>query len=172
MRPQPTSTRFGAGRVLLAAVLVTAVLVIPAVVIVRSAHPTGTDKWTTFAPAGAGFSVLLPGEPTLSTRTYETASGDAPASFWMVKVSTDLIYTVMLGKYPEGTVSKQAPATALDNGLGHAGKSFTLAVPGGTIMGEMFSAGDNLYMAYVVSALAAEDAPTFAAFLESFTLTV
>lgn len=144
-----------------------------------------TAGWSTFAPAGAGFSVLMPGEPVLKTSN----STDATTSLWTYEDGADLAYFVAEAKYTKGSLSGQPAATVYTNALagmaksgtgmtisaqgdvtvsGHAGKSFTLTSTGATAKGYLFVVGDNLYMVYAYWAPAVDGSPDMDAFLASF----
>jgi hypothetical protein len=145
-----------------------------------------------FSPSGGGFTVLMPGEPKLTTQTYTTAVGDAPASLWTYEVSNDLAYFVVLAKYPKGSMTGVSASLIFDGALngmvasttgasiaakadttlgGHPGKTFVLNIPGASMKGALYIVGDNLYMVYAAYTTAA-DMTQVDAFLASFTFVI
>lgn len=144
-----------------------------------------TAGWSKFAPAGEGFSVLMPGVPVLKTST----STDATTSLWSYQDGLDLGYFVAEAKYTKGSLSGQSAATVYSAALaamaksgtgmtisaqgdvtvsGHAGKSFTLTSTDATAKGYLFLVGDNMYMVYAYWAPTADGSPDMDAFLASF----
>lgn len=145
-----------------------------------------------FSPSGGGFSVVMPGEPKLTTQTYSTAVGDAPASLWTYAVSNDLALFVVLAKYPKGSMTGAAPSLIFDGALngmvsnttgakitakadttlgGHPGKTFVLEMPTAFMKGALYIVGDDLYMVYAAYTSAA-DMTQVDAFLASFTFSI
>lgn len=158
-----------------------------------AAATQASSDWIVFAPAGAGFTSQLPGDPTLSQETYKTAAGDAPASLWTYEDGSDLAYFIALAKYPKGTLSSVSASAVFDGALagmtgassgmtlatkgnvtlnGHAGRSFTLTSSDATAKGEMFIVGDNLYVVYAAYTSAITDPSDVNAFIADFKLTV
>jgi hypothetical protein len=146
-----------------------------------------------FAPAGGGFTVYMPAEPKLTTQTYQTAVGDAPASMWTYEVSNDLAYFVVQATYPKGSMTGHSPASVFDaalNGMvtsttgasvaakgdttlnGHAGKTFTIDTPQASLKGVLYIVGDDMYMVYAGYTSAITDMAPVDGFISSFKLTV
>jgi hypothetical protein len=158
------------------------------------APPTAapTVNGNAFSPSGGGFSVVMPGEPKLTTQTYSTAVGDAPASLWTYEVSNDLALFVVQATYPKGSMTGAAPSLIFDGALngmvanttgakitakadttlgGHPGKTFVLEMPTAFMKGALYIVGDSLYMVY--AAYTSESSMTQVdAFLASFTFSI
>lgn len=151
-----------------------------------------TSAGNAFSPSGGGFTVMLPGEPKLTTQTYSTAVGDAPASLWTYEVSNDLAYFVVLAKYPKGSMTGVSPSLIFDGALngmvgnttgakisakadttlgGHPGKTFALEMPTALMKGALYIVGDNLYMVYAAYTSPA-DMAQIDAFLTSFKFSI
>ena len=148
--------------------------------------------WTTFGPAGAGFSTKYPAAPTLTTSTTATAVGDAPTSVWTDKEGGNLIYAVLVANYPAGSLPAAKVSQVYDgavNGMtggtagltlssqgnttlnGHLGRSYLLTSAVGSLQGVVFIVGDTMYMAYVAYTSSLDPA-LIATFLADFQLTV
>jgi hypothetical protein len=138
-------------------------------------------------PAGAGFTVLMPGDPTPST---QTATGYTTL-IWSYSDDPDLAFFVAELKYTKGTLTKQNPATVYANGLagmakntgvtvtaqgnvtvnGHTGRSFSASSADVAAQGFLFILGDNLYMVYAAWSPDMTDTASVDAFLASFHFT-
>ena len=155
--------------------------------------PTAATTGIAFAPTGGGFTVYMPAEPKLTTQTYQTAVGDAPASMWTYEVSNDLAYFVVQASYPKGSMTGHSPASVFDaalNGMvtsttgasiaakgdttlnGHAGKTFTIDTPDASLKGALYIVGDDLYMVYVGYTSTITDMSQVDGFIGTFKLTV
>jgi hypothetical protein len=164
-------------------------------VVVPSLAPSnaGLDgEWIAFAPDGIGFTAKFPETPTLTTQTSTTAVGDAAVSVWAFEQGGNLVYDVMVTKYPAGSLAPAKLSALYDgaiNGMtggeanltvagqqdmmlgGHAGRTFLLTSATGSIKGGVWIVGDNMYMAYVAFT-SSVDPGLIDTFLSDFALTV
>jgi hypothetical protein len=149
--------------------------------------------WTAFSPSGSGFTVLMPGQPTLTTKTIQTAAGDAPASTWTYEVSNDLVYIVTHARFPTGSVASVPSATIFDTFVtgmlnsatgatlsdsvdttlgGHPGRTFTIDTAAVSLKGIAYIINDDLDVVYAGYTSAISDMTEIDAFLASFNFTV
>jgi hypothetical protein len=147
------------------------------------------DTGIVFTPSDGTFSVSLPGQPKLTTQTYKTAAGDAPANIWTYEVSNDLAYFVVEAAYPKGSMSGVASSSIFDgaiNGMvnttagasikatadttrqGHAGRTFSISTPAADLKGALYIVGDDMYMVYAGYTSAISDLTVVDSFLDSF----
>jgi hypothetical protein len=149
--------------------------------------------WIVWAPAGAGFTSKFPATPKLSTTTTKTAAGDAPSSTWTYQQGTTLAFYVTVANYPKGSMTGKAPSTIFDdfiNGMttdatglkvdsktpvtlgSHDGEAFKLSSTEGSIQGQVFLVGDDLYVVYAAYLVAVTDMTPIDTFIADFALTV
>jgi hypothetical protein len=164
-------------------------------VVVPSLAPSNAaldGDWITFAPDGTGFTAKFPGAPTLTTQTQTTAVGDAAVSLWAFEQGGNLVYDVMVTKYPTGSLAAAKLSALYDgaiNGMtggeanltvagqedmalgGHDGRTFLLTSATGSVKGGVWIVGDNMYMAYVAFT-SSVDPGLIDTFLSDFALTV
>lgn len=152
-----------------------------------------TAAGITFSPPDGSFTVLLPDQPKLTTQTYKTAVGDAPASLWTYEVSNDLAFFVVQASYPKGSLTGASPSAVFDaalNGMvstttgakivtqgattlgGHPGRTFVVDTPDATVKGALYIVNDDLYMIYAGYTSAITDMTDADAFLASFEFTI
>src|ERR1041385_8822082 len=60
----------------------------------------GATKWTRFSPTNECFSVIMPLEPTISTRTANTAAGPFPVYFFTAEPSKGYAFAVSHNSFP------------------------------------------------------------------------
>jgi hypothetical protein len=151
------------------------------------------SDWTTFAPSGSGFSVLMPGKPDLTKKTFNFAAGNAPGSLWSYGISNDLALFLVQANFTKGAISGKAPSALLDAEVaklvsntagsslvskaditlnGHPGKTFTVDQPDLSIMGGIFVVQDEILIAYVGYTAANTDTADINSFLGSFEITI
>jgi hypothetical protein len=149
--------------------------------------------WTAFSPSGGGFTVLMPGKPTLTTKTIHTAAGDAPASTWTYEASNDLVFIVTHARFPTGSVASVPSATIFDTFVtgmlnsatgatlsesvdttlgGHPGRTFTIDTAAVSLKGIAYIINDDLDVVYAGYTPAISDMTEVDTFLASFKFTV
>jgi hypothetical protein len=147
--------------------------------------------WIDFAPAGAGFSGKIPGQPKLTTQTYQTEVGAAPSSLWAYEQSNDLAYFFLTAAYPAGSMTGVAPTLIYNgavNGMaggtaslavtsqtdmsisGQPGQSFQLTGTTASVKGEIVIVGDTLFVVYVAYTPKITDFAPIDAFFADFQL--
>lgn len=81
------------------------------------------QQWSTYRPVGAGFSIDLPGEPTIESETSESAAGPVETHSASVEVG-QAGYVSMYTVYPESTGMEADEALdAARDGMLEDGKS-------------------------------------------------
>jgi hypothetical protein len=149
--------------------------------------------WIAFSPTDSGFTVLMPGQPTLATSTINTAAGDAPASTWTYEVSNDLVYVVTQARFPTGSVKTASAKSVFDtfvNGMlssttgatlsdsadttlgGRPGRAFTIDTAAVSLKGIAYINNDDLDIVYAGYTPAISDMTEIDAFLASFNFTI
>ncbi|MDO8646811.1 MAG: hypothetical protein Q7R70_00140 [Candidatus Diapherotrites archaeon] len=142
-----------------------------------------------FKPAGAGFSVLMPGTPQLQTQTMNTAIGPVDIKMYVLE-KDNLGYTVGYTSYPEAAVSEKTPDQMLDGARdgavanvfgtltseeilsinGNPAREFTITVKGGGIRARIILVKNKLYMVLVAASKDNIMKKQVGDFLESFKL--
>jgi hypothetical protein len=148
-------------------------------------------SWIVFVPDGAGFTGKIPATPKLTTQTYQTEVGAAPASLWSYEQSNDLAYFFLTANCPAGSMTGVAPGLIYDGAVdgmaggsanltvgtqtdttitGHAGRVFELTGTTANIKGEIVIVGDNLFVVYVAYTPKITDFTPIDAFFADFQL--
>jgi hypothetical protein len=145
-----------------------------------------TSTWTAFAPAGEGFSVLLPGQPEAQASTIDTEAGQISLTIWNCVSSSGWAMVVMrargtfegapdpifdsalqlMASQSNATIQSQAPVTV----GGRPGRAFVMTGQDLYMSGQLVLAGDDLYGAYFASPSSADESLA-RAFLATFSLT-
>lgn len=154
--------------------------------------PAPDTAWITFAPPGDGFSAKFPAKPTLTTQTVRTPSGNAPISLWVYEENSHLDFVAGFGAYPKGSTSGLDLGVVYDGAIagmesstgltvasqrdctldGHTGRAFTLSGSQGSVQGQIYLVGDDLFMVYSVYDATIADLSEVNAFIADFQLTV
>jgi flagellar basal body-associated protein FliL len=84
----------------------------------RTGTPTAainTGGWKALSPAGAGFSVDLPGTPKEQKSSQSTAAGNIDIYFYQLTTNSGaMLYQVGYNDYPEGLIQAGAEGQLLD----------------------------------------------------------
>ena len=161
---------------------------------VASASPTSAaasgalpSGWTTFTSPDGSFTVGMPGQPTATTQTANTALGPIEIHIFVYQTST-IAYTVDYNDYPAAALDGKDPSVILSGGVQGAvqnakatlqsstpvtlgstpGVEWVAAVTGGTLHGRMYLSGSRLYQLLVAGA--GSELPDLDAFFSSFAI--
>jgi hypothetical protein len=148
--------------------------------------PVDTSTWIVFAPAGEGFSVKLPGEPTVQAATVQTEAGPVPTTTWSYAQGSEWVMAVVRARGSfQGEASgildtalqvmaSQSQATLTSKSSvtvsGRPGMAFSMSAGDASITGEMVLAGD-LYGVYFAGPPGSASAGLAEALIASFELT-
>jgi len=98
-------------------------LVLPLLLVLVVPWMTHAQQWSTYQPVGAGFSIDLPGDPTMESETSESAAGPVETHSASVEVG-QAGYVSMYTIYPESTGMEADEALdAARDGMLEDGKS-------------------------------------------------
>jgi hypothetical protein len=150
----------------------------------NAAIPFSTYGWQRVAPAGAGFSIMMPGAPGVSTKTETTGAGATTLHIACYENGGES-YCVAYNDYPvaldeagslkgirdhkvgKGTLISDTDVTM----NGHHGKIFTAMVDGRLLGCEIYFVGQRLYQVLYTSGNALQGITHGTAFIKSFHLT-
>jgi hypothetical protein len=157
-----------------------------------SAPAVDTSGWVTLAPAGEGFSVLMPGAAKTTTATASTPAGNAPVTIWTHTDSSNAGFQAIHVKFKAGTFSKAPIKSVLDAAMsqeiatvpgavlksqsdmtlaGHPGRLITFATSKTTWVAEFCIAGDDMYAFDVMTDAGKADAGRTQAFFATIQIT-
>jgi hypothetical protein len=150
--------------------------------------PVDTSGWVTFAPAGQGFSVALPGQPSEPQKvSVDTPGGKVETTTWSY-AGSDYAMAVMVatgsfsGAAPDQILDTAAQTVASQNGArignrssvsvdGNPGLTFTLTGGEAFFDCEIVLVGDDLYAVYYAAPAAPADDGLARALFASLKLT-
>lgn len=157
-----------------------------------SAPAVDTSGWVTLAPAGEGFSVLMPGAAKTATATASTPAGNAPVTIWTHTDSSNAGFQAIHVKFKAGTFSKAPTKSVLDGAMnqeiatvpgavlksqsdmtlaGHPGRLIMFATSKTTWVAEFCVAGDDMYAFDVMTDAGKADAGRTQAFFATIQIT-
>jgi hypothetical protein len=140
-----------------------------------------TNNWQAVAPAGAGFSVLMPGAPVPSTKEVTSDAGPTVSRRFVYAVG-DEAYIVTYNDYKSALDVEKTLAGVRDAqvGQGHllwetptsqdgwAGKKIAAIVDNHLMISEFYASGTRLYQVIYVTSKAIVAPLSAPAFLGSF----
>ncbi len=155
--------------------------------------PSGT-AWKTFAPDGAGFSVLMPAVPERDRRYAKNEGGTIETNVYTHLLADGGVYTIVDQILPPGTDLSASVDNVLDDAAkrqvysasgeivsqqkvflsGHPGRRVEAtvpesAIPGGAVLkGRLYLVGHRLYEIIAVVPKADAGSPDTDRFLDSF----
>ena len=153
------------------------------VLFTTSAAQTEPSSWVTLAPEGAGFSVLLPSQATVSI--------SKKASFTLNTFTVTVGRATYVASYSDYLPGKLDPATALisnrdkfNKGLqatlissreitldGHEGVEFTSETPAANVKSQLFLIGNRIYQTATFVFKDVDETRNVNRFFESFKFT-
>jgi hypothetical protein len=158
--------------------------------------PVDATPWRTLAPAGAGFSVAMPGDPTHDRRYGKNDVATLETNVYTLVLDEGGVYTVAESRLPPSVDSKSGTPALVESACdrlvssasarlvskhtvflgGREGRQLEADVPesavagGGTMLGRVFVSGDHLYEVVAVVPRPAASSSSVERFLGSFQL--
>jgi hypothetical protein len=140
-----------------------------------------TNGWQRVAPAGGGFSVMMPGTPAMSLKTEKTDAGQTTLHIACYEAG-DERYCAAYNDYPtaldeaaslkgirDHKVGKGTLIADLDVTMdGHHGKVFTAMVDGRLLACQIYIVGQRLYQVIYTSPNAMQGLTHGTPFMKSF----
>jgi hypothetical protein len=147
------------------------------------------QQWVEHRPAGAGYRIEFPRQPTVTSEAVKTAVGDVTLHIAEVNVGQHVSFLALHNAYPKGALGD--PLDALSRGRdsvlkekpirklrseqslsvgGAPAKRFIIDEGSMVIVDLAVVSGDNLYQAIYVSPQGSESSPDGQRFLSSFAL--
>jgi hypothetical protein len=157
-------------------------------VLAAAAVAHAQQQWVEHRPAGAGYRIEFPGQPTVESQEVKTAAGNVTVHVAKVDVS-NVGFVALHNSYPKGAVGnpKDALIRGRDGALNKPGrklrseqnlsvggapaKRIIVDVDGGQVIIDLIVvSGDNLYQAITASPKGSENSPDVQRFISSFAL--